>query len=262
MAQQVCRFRILLPMQEAQEDIASIDFVYEATGSNPNLTLSDCYTSIENFFLVKLGAMSQTLGYYLSGQLDQSANAVTIQTYDVTAALNGEPAGSPIDTHQFTMLSGSGGGALPPQLALCVAYRADYGTAIEHGPTTDLPSDDDAIDQGAPATHPGRTRPRGRMRGRFYFGPLDQQACGTLSGGGPPIVGNASTDLRADMGIAFNELASTQNSGLASQRNLVQWSRRSAAVNAIRWYYVNEGLATTRRRQDTTQARVHTWVAV
>lgn len=143
-----------------------------------------------------------------------------------------------------------------------LGYRADYGTAIEHGPITNLPSDDDAIDQGAPPTHLGRSRPRARLRGRFYLGPLEWIALASSSAGPGNIAGALHSLFKSDLAGAFNALAQTFFPGAPDQFNLVQWSRRSAAVNAVRWYYVNEFAATVRRRTDVTQARVHNWVGV
>jgi len=63
---------------------------------------------------------------------------------------------------------------LPPELAACLSFRGDYGSAVERGALESIPTPEAAQDMGAPATHPGRAHPRARLRGRVYVGPLQR----------------------------------------------------------------------------------------
>jgi hypothetical protein len=66
--------------------------------------------------------------------------------------------------------------------------------------------------------------------------------------------------MLTDIAEAVNGLIDTHNTISANQFNVVVWSRRDADVEPATFYYVNEDFAYQRRRQDTTQARVHAWV--
>jgi hypothetical protein len=257
MAQQVAKARVLIPVTSTTVDAASIDFIFEATGSDTSLDFTSVVnplTVVTDFFNTTAGGASVPLSHWLGNVVDTGANHCSITWTDVTNHLDGTPAGSPFRIDAFTM-GAVGSSSLPGQISLCAAYRSDYGSAIEHGPMTSVPSDDDAIDQGAPPTHMGQERPRARHRGRFFFGPLSGSTLGTA-----PNWVNAQT--LADLQFALRGMALTKNSGLHNQFNLVQWSRRDASIAAVRWVYINENFATQRRRTDVTAARVHSWVAV
>jgi hypothetical protein len=175
---------------------------------------------------------------------------------DVTAHLDGSNAGPPFRTDLATLTTASSASDSPGQVCACVAYRADYGTAIEKGPMEDLPTPDDAQDYGAPPTHPGRTRPRARYRSRFFLGPLcTGLPIATLGGG-------LNTTFKNDLGIAMTTLLQTWNSGTANQFNCVVWSKADAMVRSAKYYFVNENCASQRRRADPTETRVHAWTHV
>ena len=262
MPQQVCRFRVVLPTSAGGEDNASLDFIAEATGSNMGLTFADQYTEIESFFNSVTAGATHAVGAYLASEISRGANACTIKTYDVTSHLDGSPAGSPVDSVAFTLVAALGSSSLPPQAAVAVGMRADYGSAIEHGPSGTIPSDDDAIDQGAPPTHIGVTKPRARLRSRFFLGPLVRDASQSIATAGGAAAPEVSTTLTTDVGVTLHNFLTTHSSGLPDQWNFVVWSRRSQSVEAIRWFYINENFGTVRRRIDTTEVRVHNWVAV
>lgn len=259
MTQQVCRARVTLPSLVNGTDNVHMDFYFEATGSNPNLDFSTAETPqlwLEQFFTATAG-VTHPMGAYISQDISRAANACTIDWTDVTAHLDGSPAGTAFRTDAFTLPACVGGFPLPPQVAAVVAYRRAYGSDLEHGATSSLPSSEAAIDQGAPATHTGTTRPRARDRGRFFFGPLASPCCDP-AGGGALVGVSFKNDLQASLALLYP----TANSGAANQFNVVQWSRRAASVADVNYYYVDESFGTVRRRGDTTQSRVHPWVSV
>lgn len=261
MAQQVARMRVTLPITATEEDNTSMDFYFEATGSDTNLTISEVYTAIEFFFNGLAPSQTLPLSNYIATDISRATNACTITATDVTAHLDGSPAGSPFSQTQFTLGGGGINNSMPPSIAVAVGYRRDYGSDLEHGPVISLPSDDDAIDQGAPPTHMGRSRPRARDRGRFYFGPLNSLVSSSLNhntGTGQDIDSNFITQMTA----ALHNFLEGKNPGLHDQFQACQWSRRGASVGSAAFFYVNEFFASRRNRADTTLARVHNWVAV
>lgn len=256
MTQQVVRARVTLPSLANGTDNVSNDFIIEATGSDTTLDFVDSTTPqglIESFY--NAPRTTNAVGAYINADISRATNACRIDWYDITAHLDGSPAGSPFRTDMFSLVAAAGGLALPPQCAAVIAVRRDYNTDIEHGVTATLPTDDKAQDEGAPVTHSGLTKPRARDRGRLYLGPLTT-AC--LTG----TSGTLSTTFVNDLTAAINACFDTQNSTAHNQFNIVQWSRRNASVNPTRWFYINEAMGTVRRRADVTQSRVHNWVAV
>ena len=258
MTQQVCRARVTIPSTSDYVDQVSINLTLEATGSDTGLDFSTSQTpqaKIEAFFNSTVSSQTNPMSYYLSNLLSRSSDACTITWTDVTGHLDGTPAGSPFRTDTFTLGSGTGEFPMPAGTGLCFGMRADYGTAIEHGPMTSLPSTDDAIDQGAPPTHLGQERPRARLRGRFYLGPMNGSVAINNT------TGLVSDALLADAEYAVNGLIDTANTVSANQFNVVAWSRRAATVNPMTFYFVNEYFAYQRRRADVSENRVHEWVA-
>lgn len=255
MAQQVIHARVSLPNSGTFNDMSTNGFTFEATGSDVDLTLSDIDTWLENFYNTANAGQTHPLAYYLSDQISRASNGISVLYYDVTAHLDGTPAGSPIGTFNFTLGTSEGTGVLPAELALCIGYRGNYGTDPERGIAVTLPSTDQAIDQGAPSTHTGNERPRARDRGRIYLGPLDLNCLGTTDG-------SITSICATDVGHLVNDLANTQLPGDHDQFNWVQWSRRAASVKQITYYYVDDYFATQRRRADTSIVRTHTWVSV
>lgn len=256
MTQQVVRARVSFLDADTLQDNPSMDFYFEATGSDADLSFTTAtapQTAVAAFFNSLSTGQSNALCLYMSDQVSRAANAASIAWTDITGSLDGSPAGAAFRTDTFTLGAGETGQPLPAQIACCVGYRAAYGTALEHAAAaSSLPSDDAAIDEGAPTTHSGVARPRARLRGRFYLGPLD---VGTLSS-----TGDFSSAFLTDVLAAANGLlATTFNPGSANQFYAVQWSRRNAAISEISMLYVDEGPATQRRRQDTTVNRVHVW---
>lgn len=61
---------------------------------------------------------------------------------------------------------------LPDQVCAVLACHAALLGLLERGPLASIPTDEEGIDEGAPATHRGRTRPKGSHRGRLYVGPM------------------------------------------------------------------------------------------
>lgn len=255
MTQQVAKARITLTQDVSLTDICHIDLVAEATGSDTGLDFGSALSpqdAIAEFFNTNFG--TQPVNFYLSSAVTRTANAIQIDWTDITAHLDGSPAGPPFRTDFITISTEGGIDKMPPQLAVCCGYRRAYGGDIERGVTASVPTPDRAVDLGAPSTHSGQIRPRSRDRGRFYLGPMATHSLDATTG-------NLLSTARADILAALQDLFATQNSGGANQFRFVQWSRANASVGPAGFVFVDEGFATQRRRQDVTVARVHAWSA-
>lgn len=183
-------------------------------------------------------ALNAYLGPSLSGQYD-------ILEYDITAHLDGSVAGSPIFTELGSSMSQSGTTGIPRGVCAVLAYHRDIASLGVLGPVVTEPSTEAAIDQGAPATHSGRSRPRSRAEGRIFVGPLNQTATAQDSTTGRQVV---STALLQDLTDIATRL-STAGVGWA------QWSRRNASVGNVLGGWIDHSLHYQRRREEVPGVR-------
>ena len=164
-----------------------------------------------------------------------------IDAYDITGHLDGSPHGSPVNLLPMDLVAAGTAGQLPQQVAITLALHAAFGSVLEHGPTEARPSDEGAIDEGAPATHPAVTRPKSTLRGRIYIGPVTGQAIGNdglLAAGFLQTLSQAATRLReADNGWSV-------------------WSRSTAAVHPIVGGWIDRNPTVVRRRRPKTTVTV------
>jgi hypothetical protein len=257
MPQQVWRCRVTFLDSGTLQDATSFGFCAEATGSDTNLNPDDVQDAVGTFLNTASGGSTDPIAGYLANNISRVTDGVNIAFTDITAHLDGSDAGPATQNRQITLAAPREATNTSDRLAICVGYRTDYGSAAEHGPSTSLPSDDDAIDQGAPPTHLGSPRPRARMRGRMYLGPFIFDCMDSTNG--EPIAALLTTVKNASS-VFF----AIHNEALSNQWSVVVNSRRDASVHTTSngFYYVNEGWATQRRRGDTTELRRHNWVAV
>jgi hypothetical protein len=232
--QQVVKASVIIAMANPQIPNPSMDFVFEATGSETTLdfTASDNpLIAISHFFAAVAIDQVKPVCAYFSSEYNR-ANPSSVEWYDITAHLDGSPAGSPfrIDSLGFSTDS-SGTADLHPALCGVLAYRRAYGSAPEVS---------------------GHTRPRARDRGRVHIGPLTNacQADGT---------GKMGVQFKADLTVAAGTLATTHNLGAANQFAWVQWSRMNASVGNIADIATQYGLGVDRRRVDESSTRVLAW---
>lgn len=255
MTAQVVHCKVSLPDGTTFEDTSSFSFTYLATGSSGTVPTADLTTLVDNFLNGLASGQTQSMAHYLSHSLNRSVGAVTLEATDVTAHLDGSPAGTPFFVDAHTLASGVAT-SLPAQLAAVCGFRAAYGADLERGVSGLIPTPEGAQDDGAPATHTGISRPRASDRGRFYLGPFSDAVIDETQVGGP--IGTVPFD---DLLQAVNGLVHTQNPGTANEFKGVVWSRVKAAVKPIAFIFIDEALGVVRRRADTTLNRVHNWVA-
>jgi len=207
------------------------DFVFSGS-----VALTALVTSVQAFY--NSGTTGTILAEVIGAVVSRTANACYIDTYDLTGHLDGSPHGSPTSHTAFTLTPSLSSGItqLPYQDCLVLSTRANYGTALERGPTASMPTPESAQDDGAPATHMGSTRPRASLRGRLYIGPLNSAA---LDGNGRTASGAGGTSRLKIQAPAL----------LAAQPSWSVWSRRTASTHPIvqGWIDDEAGVRRTRR---------------
>lgn len=156
-------------------DTVEMQFAFQNCSENGG-SGGSAVTAIDLF--LRNGYAGAELSSFLAGSLDH-VSLPEIDVYDVSGVLHGGHRGSPVATgHLGTgLVVPSVDTDLPLQAAIGLSYHADLTGLPEFGATvTDIPTDERAIDEGAPATHTGVSRPKASRRGRILFGPLNEAA--------------------------------------------------------------------------------------
>lgn len=164
---------------------------------------------------------------WMSNSLSRTVKP-TYRHYDVSGALTGAPAGSPVRTALAATTLGATGSTtgLPAEVAAVLSFQAQYGTDVEFGPGT---------------------RPRARDRGRVYIGPL------------------TSGVLNSDGTTARVSLISTAQTAIAEAgRHLIEdtgtewavWSRAAGVMKPVSSVWVDDAFDTQRRRGQAPLSRL------
>jgi hypothetical protein len=184
---------------------------------------------------------------YLSHRLARSPAVATVKFYDITTHLNGSAHGGPVFSTTFVLSHAAiNAQDLPDESAMAVSYNRSFGTDVEFGPPGQtIASTDAAIDQGAPLTHLGRTRPRSSDRGRIFIGPLNAGAVNVAStSSGLGLAAIAVADLK----VATVRLK-------ASTSIWSVWSKKTSSVGSIAGGFISDGVRTQRRRRVEERTR-------
>jgi len=189
---------------------------------------------------------------HMSPCLSTATGAWVIQLYDITGSgLTGAPHGSPYATDALELVSAvDSGNPIPNEVAICMGFfDAGITGLFEHGTTSTEPSTEAAIDQGAPATHSGVSHPRARHRGRLYLGPLGSSSLEPDANGNPMV---NHTVVGQFVGAA--QVLRDTAPGTTHVQWCV-WSRRNATALPVVHGWVDNRLASVRRRQPVATSR-------
>lgn len=190
------------------------------------------------------------LGEYLATCMQSSGD---IDVYDLAGHLDGSPHGSPVFSLSGAAIGNSGADSAGNQLAMTIAYHADLSGVVENGPVGPIKTPEIGIDWGAPATHPGVTKPRGSRRGRIFLGPL--------AGNIGDADGNLNRKIQTSKATAVATLMHAWTDDLTTTYGLelAVWSRTLATFHLVTGGWVDTELTTVRRRQFKPALR-ETWV--
>lgn len=156
-------------------DTVEMGFAFSNDSDNGGTSTDSGATNVRRFLTDTFGP--GTLSSMLAGSLNHSASDVQVDTYNISTILGGGHRGSPIATNHLTLDTPSVSTDLPLQAAIGLSYHGTLTGVPEFGSVDPaIPTDEHAIDEGAPATHSGTTRMRSRRRGRILFGPLNEAA--------------------------------------------------------------------------------------
>lgn len=185
---------------------------------------------------------SAKIGAWLGVSRSRVTGACSIQVYELDGFLHGEPHGSPIFMEPWTLPAAFESNQLADQLCAVLSYHAVLSALPEHGPVVSRPTTESAQDQGAPALHSVKSRPRAGLRGRLFLGPLGLTANETVTG-----------DLR-DLLIADLKQAAIRL--VADVAAWAVWSRVGGTVSPIVGGWIDKEFGVQRRRTDKARSKL------
>jgi hypothetical protein len=220
-----------IPHASGDPALAFVNDFYFITADVPttgdNAAILD---AIEDFYSDVPTGDTNPLAIYLGTQISRTITPA-VKLYDVTAHLDGSPAGSPYQTSPFvsTLPNVLGGtGQFPSEVQMTLTYKSTYGTLSEFGPVDPLTGK--------------KTRPRAYARGRLYIGPVNDATRQPSSVTGPTINSAARTCLTRAATDLMNDSAT----------RWATWSRRVATMADVVGGWVDDAYDTQRRRGEPT----------
>jgi hypothetical protein len=192
-------------------------------------------SDVQGFYNAYQGGGSLQISDYIAGHISRAAEACSLKIYDLFAALDGDPHGSPVYSQNWTLGAAAVADALPAQVASVITLRGRGALLqpVEAGGTPPL------------------TRPRSRYTGRIYLGPLNGSAVTTSSSG----IARSSEGWRNVAGNACEELQEAAN---ADGWIWAVWSRSDAAMRGITSVEIDNSLDVMRSRKQPATERVAT----
>jgi len=193
--------------------------------------------AIFGFYNVAQTGQTNALYKYLSHAINQSGHALHI--YERPSAPGS--LGSPVKSYVGMGFDNDTIGSIPEEVACCLSLlTAVTAPEVLSAIDTAIPSDESAIDQGAPTTHSGHDRPASRVRGRLYLGPFNSGVLATDSNGRSEPSAAFRTDVLAD--------ATALPGNLGADWGWEVFSKRSWSGNLVTHGYVDDAWDTQRRR--------------
>jgi len=213
-----------LPADSSQQQfIFSTNTVYPYTSA-----VTEINNKLLDFYNGAHGPSGQELAQYISHSMSRGVSACHWHFYDITTVLDGSPAGSPFHTTDWALGSAAVGSTdLPAEVAVVLSYHSTYGSAPERGPNN--------------------TRPRQRLRGRIFLGPLNSSAI------------TASSSGRVVNDPNFRETIAACAATLMTTGTLtamwVQWSRVNRDYWDVVGGHIDDAFDTQRRRGEDADVR-------
>jgi hypothetical protein len=230
--------QVHLKMQLVSKDItddgASFGMAFEFSPGDSGNDLSPFPLLVDRFFNLVGEGQVNPLCQYISPSIDRGVNHSSWAVYDISGHLNGTPAGGPVAAGSFTLGPAVSAKACPEGVAICVGWRAAYGSDVEFGPVV------------PPETGP--SRPRARDRNRLYFGPLDGE---TLELDPSTQRTRLAQSVLSDVLIACNAMGESPPPGWYPR----VWSRKNAAVKPPVEWFTDDRPDYQRRRSDPSTIR-------
>jgi hypothetical protein len=183
--------------------------------------------ALHEFYNVDVAAGGpHNVANYIGEQISRAASACKVRWYDLTGHLDGSPHGSPVAETAITLGAVNPGAlSLPSELCVVISTHGDLSNVLEEA---------------------GNTRPRARLRGRSYIGPLSSIAMDQDASSKRVRV---TLQCRATMAGAMARLMN------AAGFDLCVWSRLNASASTVVGGFVDDGFDVQRRRGEKSTLR-------
>jgi hypothetical protein len=212
-------------------DIVENQWVFGPDNGDVPMSPAHIAQALGIFYNVISGTQAGPISSYLNGTIDRTVDT-EIASFDITGHLNGSAVGSPFDVRPLPPgLAAAGSAAsLPDEVAVVLSHKSPYGGLLERGPGT---------------------RPRARVRGRVFIGPLIHDAPSVVdTTSGHAVVGSQLSNDLVQAYLGMQNYLNTVNESLAI------WSRKDAALTYSTSCWVDNAFDTQRRRGELATARV------
>jgi hypothetical protein len=229
MATRVMLAEVVMPSTTGLTQDETINsWVFEADWPTDVGATVDIGTALEEFYVGVGSVPSDRIRYYIGASRLRGANTTDIRIYEITGHLDGSPHGSPIGDYRFNLGVGFSSGELPLEVAGALSFHGDY---------TGIPE------------RAGAIRPRARLRGRVFLGPLDFVAASVA------VPSRPSTTFLNAVAAKFTTLRATTPTIGTGPAMLRVWSRASAVVSPVVAGYIDDAWDTQERRGLAPSAR-------
>lgn len=206
--------------------VTTFPIAWTGAGGPAPADFDNAFINIVDFWNV--AGTTQDLAAYISAEASRVADASVIRAYDVAAFLDGSPHGSAVDEFAFTLDAADGAADLPAECAVVLTTRANgWQAAAVEAP--------DGVDAGTAVD-----RPRQRLSGRNYLGPLSSSATAVIT--------NAMRVASIFVVDALDAGEALQAAMIADGFEWMVWSRVNAAMEPITHLQVDNAIDTMRKR--------------
>lgn len=214
------------------EDQVVNDFVVDYLNPIDETNVGALTLPIASFYNF-VAAGGQSVASFISTMVSRATSSASMKVFDITGHLDGSPHGSPVAQDAMTLSPPAVDMSLPEEVAVVLTTR---GSGWQ-GAAVDVPA-------GAPGPV-GNLRPKQRLSGRLYIGPLATHANhgGELAGAEPrPTIELRTALLNAGEHLV-DQLAAATPDGSWSV-----WSRAAAQTTPITHIQVDDAFDTMRSR--------------
>jgi hypothetical protein len=206
--------------------VTTFPIAWTGAGSPTSGDLGQAFADLDAFW--NTVQTTEAVAAYLSTEISRTAGSALLRAYSLVGHLDGSPHGSPISSTPMTPAAAGGSSDLPAEVAVVLTTRANgWEAAAVEAP--------DGVDPGTAVD-----RPRQRLSGRIFIGPLRNSAIG--AGG---TVRRVSSFMITDLLDAGEQL---QTDLVADGFEWQVWSRVNAAIEPITHLQVDNAFDTQRRR--------------
>jgi hypothetical protein len=229
MTQAVIHTRVNLPSISTTAPTSSFSFYHVNTGTGSGTgsdhTFSALRTAVTNALTVTT-ISTHVFGYWMHHSLNPNTNGCFTEYTEISAHLDGSPAGSPNYIDHWTLgAAATSTLPCPESVAIVLGRNSDYGSDAEFGP--------------------GHSRPKQRDRNRCYIGPVNVQNFNEETTTNRCFIPASLVTAWLNWFKSLDDI----NGGIDTTWSLATWSQTNQSVRTATNLYMDDRPDTRRLRQ-------------